>query len=83
MIRRWKRLGLEALGVGAAYLVVLAVAGGTGAAALDLRPGLDPLPPAFLPEVSAPVRVILALPWERGSEDVAAEARRSGISDSR
>ncbi|ACA18608.1 hypothetical protein M446_4259 [Methylobacterium sp. 4-46] len=78
MAGRWRRWGLQGAGVAAAWLGLLALAGGDGAAALALRPGLDPVDPvrpAVAPAAPA-VRVILAAPWAHGTAFFAEEARQ-------
>ncbi|ACL59633.1 hypothetical protein [Methylobacterium nodulans] len=78
MGRRWLRLGADALGVGALWLGMLMVAGGDGAAALGLRPGLDPVAlEARAASAPAPVRVILPTPWAHATAAFAEEARQA------
>ncbi|MFE1601232.1 hypothetical protein [Methylobacterium sp. ID0610] len=80
MKRGCVRLGAEALGVGMLWLGVLMVAGGDGAAALGLRPGLDPTihPSGDLVD-RAPVRVVLQAPWTHATAAFAEEARQAGL----
>ncbi|GJD51600.1 hypothetical protein OPKNFCMD_4355 [Methylobacterium crusticola] len=82
-----RRLGVQAMILLALCAGVLLGQGGREAAAVSLRPGLDPLEPWPLaaparpgPGMPAPaaaaVRVILPLPWTRASAALAEDARR-------
>ncbi len=80
MMRTLRRLGLQAALIVAIGSVALLARGGREAAALTLRPGLDPVPIAaplarpVIPEPAPGVRVILPLPWTNGSAILASEA---------
>lgn len=93
MVRTVRRLSIQAALITAIGSGVLLSRGGQEAAAVPLRPALDPLPiatPLARPVAPAPapgVRVVLALPWANGSAELASEALNArfgaGLSDSR
>ncbi|GJD61876.1 hypothetical protein [Methylobacterium frigidaeris] len=92
MFRTIRRLGFQAALILAIGSGVLLSRGGREAAALTLRPALDPAPitaPMVRPVAPAPapgVRVVLALPWTNGSAELAsavlATRYGAGLSDS-
>ncbi|MFH6781161.1 MULTISPECIES: hypothetical protein [Methylobacterium] len=93
MIRTVGRLGVQAALITAIGAGVLLHRGGQEAAAVTLRPALDPVPIAARlarPAAPAPapgVRVVLAMPWANGSAELASDALNarygSDLSDSR
>ncbi|AWN45815.1 hypothetical protein DK419_05360 [Methylobacterium terrae] len=93
MFRTVRRLVFQAALIVAIGSAVLLSRGGQEAAALALRPALDPAPisaPLARPAPPAPapgVRVVLALPWTNGSAELASEALAAqfgaGLSGSR
>ncbi|KMO32743.1 hypothetical protein VQ03_26035 [Methylobacterium tarhaniae] len=93
MVRTVRRLGLQAALILAIGSAVLLSRGGREAAAVTLRPALDPVPIAAAlarPVAPAPapgVRVVLPLPWTNGSAELANEVLTArygaGLSGSR
>lgn len=93
MVRTVRRLGVQTALIIAIGSAVLLNWGGREAAALTLRPALDPVPitaPMARPVAPAPapgVRVVLALPWTNASAALATEVLAArygtGLSDSR
>ncbi|TNC15336.1 hypothetical protein FF100_07255 [Methylobacterium terricola] len=80
MVRTVRRLGLQAAFITGAGVAVLLSRGGQEAAAVPLRPALDPVPIATRlarPAAPAPapgVRVVLAMPWTNGSAELASDS---------